>query len=434
MSRWVALVVLCTGTLMVVLDGSIVAVALPAIGRDLGFGGAGLAWVVNAYLIAFGGLLLLAGRIGDLVGRRRTFTAGLVLFTLASLACGLADSAAVLVAARFVQGIGGAAASAVALGMLVTLFPEPADRAKALGVYSFTQAAGSSIGLILGGVLTEAVGWHWIFIINVPIGAAAVALVPRLFAADRGLGPRAGADVPGAVLGTSGLMLAVYAIVGSSLVSGVPALVLLVAFVVRQMSAARPLVAPRLVHPANLTMGLLVAGMFGFQFLTALYLQGVLGYGAVATGLAFLPAPVLIAVVSLGLAGRLSARYGEKAVLAGGLLLIIAGLLLLARVPADGRYAVHLLPALSLLGAGFGAAVVVLFARAMSGASDADAGLASGIVNTTQQVGGALGLAVLASVGAAWGYRAAFLGAAGFVLLALASTVERRRIMATQRR
>jgi EmrB/QacA subfamily drug resistance transporter len=433
MSRWVALVVLCTGTLMVVLDGSIVAVALPVIGRDLGFDGAGLAWVVNAYLIAFGGLLLLAGRIGDLVGRRRTFTAGLVIFTLASLACGLAGSAGLLVAARFAQGIGGAAASAVALGMVVTLFPAPADRARALGVYSFTQAAGSSIGLILGGVLTETVGWHWIFIINVPIGMVAVALVPRLFAADRGLGLRGGADVPGAVLGTTGLMLAVYAIVASAAPAGIAAVVLLAAFVARQASAARPLVPLRLVHPANLTMVLLVAGMFGFQFLTALYLQDVMGYGAVATGLAFLPAPVLIAVVSLGFAGRLTARFGDRAVLAGGLVLIVAGLLLLSRVPADGRYAVHLLPALSLLGAGFGAAVVVLFARSMSGATDADAGIASGIVNTTQQVGGALGLAVLASVAAAWDYRRAFWGAAALVALALLSTVE-RRTMSTQRR
>ncbi|GIJ45562.1 MFS transporter [Virgisporangium aliadipatigenens] len=428
-----ALVVLCTGTLMVVLDGSIVAVALPVIGRDLGFDGAGLAWVVNAYLIAFGGLLLLAGRVGDLVGRRRVFLAGLVLFTAASLLCGFAGSAAVLVVARFVQGVGGAMASAVALGMVVTLFPAPAERAKALGVYSFTQAAGSSLGLVLGGVLTETAGWHWIFIINVPIGVVAVALVPRLFAAERGLGLSAGADVPGAVLGTAGLMLGVYAIVGPSPLSGVAAVLLIAGFVARQATAAAPLMPLRLVRPANLTMLLLVAGMFGFQFLTALYLQDVLGYGAVATGLAFLPAPVLIAVVSLGLAGRLTARYGERAVLAGGLALIVAGLLLLTRAPADGHYAVDLFPALALLGSGFGASVVVLFARAMSGADDAAAGVTSGIVNTTQQVGGALGLAALASVAARWDFSAAYLGAALLVLLALLSSTERRKL-APQRR
>ena len=426
--RWLALTVLSSTQLMIVLDGTVVTVALPTISTDLGFSPAGLAWVVNAYLIAFAGLLLLAGRLGDLIGRARVFLAGLVVFTSASLLCAASTSATALVTARFVQGVGGALASAVALGMVVTLFPEPRPRAKAIGIYSFVQASGASIGLIAGGVLT-AVSWHWIFLINIPIGAVATVAAVRLFPPRRTSGSgtrpapgtraasrlRSDADAAGAVLVTAGLMLGVGTIVRAAdlgwvclptLGGGAAALALLSAFALREFTARRPLLPPRLVRSrqtagANAVMGLFVAGMFGFQFLTALYLQRVLGYGPVRTGLAFVVTPVAIAAVSLGCAAPLAARFGARTVLAGGLGTVLAGLLLLARAPVDGRYAVDLLPVLVLLGIGFGAAMPALMGLAMSGADAADAGLASGLVNTTQQAGGAVGLAVLATLAAA---------------------------------
>ncbi|GLW89957.1 DHA2 family efflux MFS transporter permease subunit [Actinokineospora globicatena] len=436
-SRWLALGVLCAGALMVVLDASVVAVALPTIQDDLGFTAAGLAWVVNSYLIAFGGLLLLSGRLGDLLGRKRVFLAGLVVFTVASLACGLATSPGLLVAARFVQGVGGAAASAVVLGMVVTMFPEPAERTKAIGVYSFVQAAGASIGVIAGGALTQGVGWPWIFLVNVPIGVVTVVLAIRWVADDPGHGQ--GLDVLGAALVTAGLSLLVFTISHSGgWLLGTASVALLGLFVLRQAKAAHPLLRleifrSRWLTGANVVMLLLVAGLFGFQFLGALYLRRVLDYSAVETSLAFLPGPVLIGVVSLILAPRVNTR----AALTVGLLLVTAALLLLARAPVDGRYLVDVLPVMVLMGVGAGLTMPAVMGIAMADIPPQDAGLASGLLNTTQQVGGAIGLAVLSTLAASHsgeaqallsGYHLAFLVAAAFVAAAtvIALVIPRR--------
>src|SRR3954470_19959844 len=308
-SRWVALIVLCVGMLMVVLDATVVNVALPSIQEDLGFSQASLAWVVNAYLIAFGGLLLLAGRLGDLISRRGIFLAGLFVFTLASLVCGLAQSQAMLVGARFVQGVGGAMASAVILGMIVTMFPEPREQAKAIGALRFVASAGGSIGLLAGGVLTQSISWHWIFFVNLPIGLATAIFAVRLLERDAGRGFGEGADALGAVLVTGALMLTVYTIVkpaaedgwGSSttLAFGAAALALLGAFVAREATARSPLIPLRIfrsrnVSGANAIQALTVAGMFGMFFLGALYLQRVLGYDPLEIGLAFLPTTIVM--------------------------------------------------------------------------------------------------------------------------------------------
>jgi EmrB/QacA subfamily drug resistance transporter len=410
--RWIALVVLCAGFLMIILDQTIVNVALPSIQGDLHFTQSALAWVVNAYLIAFGGLLLLVGRLGDLIGRRRIFLAGLIVFTTASLVCGLADSQGLLIGARFVQGIGGAMTAAVILGMIVTMFPRPSEQAKAIGVYSFVAAAGGAIGLLLGGVLTQAINWHWIFFVNLPIGIATGVFATRLLPADVGIGLQRGADLPGALLLVSSLMLAVYTIVeashygwGSAHTLGLGALAvgLLAAFVARQATAANPLIPLRVfrsrtVTVANLMQVLMVAGIFGMFFLGALYLQRVLHYDAIEVGLAFLPVALGIAALSLRAAARLMARYGAKTTLIGGLVLVAAGLLLFRRAPVNAAYVVDLLPAMVLLGVGAGLVFPALMTLAMSGATPEDSGLASGLVNTTQQVGGALGLAVLATL------------------------------------
>ncbi|MEU6231935.1 MFS transporter [Kitasatospora sp. NPDC047058] len=422
-SRVLALAVLCAGMLMIILDGSIVTVALPAIQDDLGFTPAGLTWTVNAYLIAFGGLLLLAGRLGDLVGRKKVFVAGLALFTAASLLCAVATGQGVLIAARFLQGIGGAMASAVSLGMIVTLFPEPRERGRAIAAFSFTGAAGASIGQVLGGVLTEALNWHWIFLINLPLGLAAALLAVRVLDADHGPGLRAGADALGAVLITAALMLGIYTIVGTgehgwasarTLGLGALSALLLAAFLVRQARAARPLLPLRMFRSRNVTGAnavqvLTISGMFGFQVLVALYLQNVLGYGAAATGLAMLPAAVAIGAVSLLLSARLNARFGERNVLLAGLALLVAALGLLARLPAGADYVPHLLPTMLLIGGG-GLVLSALTALGMSGAGAADAGTASGLFNTTQQVGAALGVAVLTTLA---GSRTSALAAAG---------------------
>ena len=411
-SRWIALVVLCAGMLMIILDQTIVNVALPSIQSDLGFSQSGLAWVVNAYLIAFGGLLLLAGRLGDLVGRRRVFLGGLTLFTLASLLCGAAQSQDVLVAARFVQVVGGAFTSAVILGMIVTLFPRPDEQAKAIGVFSFVAAAGGSIGLLAGGVLTEALSWHWIFFVNVPIGIVTGVLARRLLAHEDGIGLDRGADVPGALLIVGALMLAVYTIVqvpengwgsAETLGLGAVAVALLAGFVAREATAAQPLVPLRIFRArnattANLVQMLLVAGMLGVFFLGALYLQRVLGYGALDVGLAFLPVALGIATLSLGVSARLILRFGGRATLVPGLVLAGLGLLLFSRVPVDATYVRDLLPAMVLLGIGVGLAFPALTSLAMSGATPSESGLASGLFQTTQQVGAALGLAVLATL------------------------------------
>ena len=412
-SRWLALAVIASGLLMTVLDGSIVTVAMPAIQDDLGFSPAGLSWVVNAYLIAFGSLLLLAGRLGDLIGRKRMFLAGTAVFTVASILAGAATSPAMLIAARFLQGVGSSMSAAVSLGILVTLFTEPAERAKAIAAFSFTGAAGASIGQVLGGVLTDALSWHWIFLINLPIGLAALLVAVPVLPADRGLGLSAGADAIGASLITTGLMAGIYTIVtvedhgwtsASTLGSGALAIALLAGFVARQATAINPLIPLRIfrsrgVSAANLVQILMVAALFAFQVVVALYMQKVLGYGASATGLAMLPAAVMIGAVSLGVAARLNARFGERNVLLTGLVLLAALLGLLTRVPVHASYVTDLLPVM-LLAAGFGLALPALTTLGMSGARDDDAGLASGLFNTSQQVGAAVGVAVLSTLAA----------------------------------
>lgn len=460
-SRWLALGVLATGMLMTILDGSIVTVAMPAIQSDLGFTPAGLSWVVNAYLIAFGSLLLLAGRLGDLIGRKRMFLVGTGVFTAASLLAGVAGSPEVLIAARFLQGVGSAMASAVSLGILVTLFTAPRERAKAIAVFSFTGAAGASIGQVLGGVLTDALTWNWIFFINLPIGIAALLVALPALPGDRGLGLKAGADTLGALLVTSGLMLGIYAVVtieeygatsGRTLGSGALALALIAGFLVRQATARTPLMPLRIfrsrsVSGANLVQMLMVAALFSFQILVALYMQKVLGYGAAETGLAMLPAAAVIGAVSLSVSARLGARFGERNVLLAGLVLLVGVLALLTRLPGraeQANYLTDLLPAM-LLAAGFGLALPALTSLGMSGAREEDAGLASGLFNTTQQIGMALGIAVLSTLAASrtesltaagrpasealtGGYHLAFAVGAGLLVAALivALTVLRR--------
>ncbi|HEY1568170.1 MAG TPA: DHA2 family efflux MFS transporter permease subunit [Solirubrobacteraceae bacterium] len=413
-SRWIALVVLCVGMLMIVLDQTIVNVALPSIQRDLNFSTSSLAWVVNAYLIAFGGLLLLAGRLGDLVGRKRVFLTGLAVFTVASALCGLADSQGLLVGARFVQGAGGALTSSVILGMIVTSFPEPRELAKAMGVFSFVASGGASIGLLAGGVLTQALDWHWIFFVNLPIGALAMLAAVRVVAADDGLGVRAGADLPGATLVTGALMLAVYTIVKTSefgwgsahtLILGAAAVAILGAFVAREATARTPLIPLRIfrsrnVSGANVVQALMIAGIFGMFFLGAVYMQRVLGYDPLQVGLAYLPVALSIGTFSLFVAPRLNMSIGPRATLLPGLVLMAAGLLLFAAAPVHASYVTHLLPVMLLLGVGAGVSFPSIITIAMSGAQPHEAGLASGLVNTAMQVGGALGLSVLATLSA----------------------------------
>jgi len=377
--RWRALYVLCVGMLMIVLDATIVNVALPTIQDDLGFSQNDLAWVVNAYLVAFGGLLLLAGRIGDLIGQRRIFLIGLAVFTGASLLCAVAQSQAVLIVARFVQGVGGALTSAVILGMIVTMFPQPRDQAKAIGIYTFVAVAGGSIGLLAGGVLTETINWHWIFFVNVPIGIATALLAVRLVPDREGLGLTAGADLPGAVLLTGGLMLGVYTILGvaeegwgssQTLALGAVSIGLLGAFIARQARVANPLMPLRLfrsrnVAGANLVQALLVVGMFGVFFLGALYMQRILGYGALQVGLAYLPMTVVMGTMSFRFTGQLNLRFGPEATLVPAMVSIVVGLLLFARTPVDGSYAIDLLPAMILIGLGAGLGFPSLMTLAM---------------------------------------------------------------------
>jgi EmrB/QacA subfamily drug resistance transporter len=411
-NRWIALYVLCVGVLMIVLDATVVNVALPSIKEDLDFTQSNLAWVVNAYLIAFGGLLLLAGRLGDLIGHRRIFMWGLAVFTGASLLCGLAQTQEMLIAARFIQGGGGAMASAVTLGMIVTMFPEPREQAKAIGVYGFVASAGGSIGLLVGGVLTDAISWHWIFFVNVPIGLATALLAARLVESRPGIGLSEGADLPGAVLVTSGLMLAVYTILGvdehgwtsaQTLILGAVAIGLVAIFVLRQARIEKPLMPLRLFHSrnvsgANIVIALLVVGMFGIFFLGALYMQLVLGYSPLEVGLAFFPGSLLMGLMSLGFTDRINMRFGPRNVLITGLSFLLVAMLLFLRTPVDGNYLTDLFPTMIFFGFGAGVAFPALMMLAMSGATPQDAGLASGLVNTAGQVGGAIGLAVLATI------------------------------------
>jgi EmrB/QacA subfamily drug resistance transporter len=452
--RRLALYVLCVGMLMIVLDATIVNVALPSIQEDLGFSQSNLAWVVNAYLIAFGGLLLLAGRIGDLIGQRRIFLFGLATFTGASLLCAIAQSQGLLIAARFVQGVGGALTSAVILGMIVTMFPEPREQAKAIGVYTFVAVAGGSIGLLVGGVLTETINWHWIFFVNIPIGIATGLLAIRLVPDREGIGLAAGADLPSAALLIGGLMLGVYTILGvdeegwgstQTLALGAVSIGLLGAFVARQARVANPLMPLRLfrshnVSGANIIQALLVVGMFGTFFLGALYMQRILGYGALQVGLAYLPMTAVMGAMSFRVAGHLNLRYGPQATLIPAMVFVAAGLLLFARTPVDANYAVDLLPAMLLIGVGAGLGFPSLMTLAMSGATASDSGLASGLVNTSVQVGGAIGLAVLATLATERtdaqladgqpaaaalnsGFHLAYLIGAGLVLVAIAIAV-----------
>ena len=457
--RQLALWLLCAASLMIILDGTIVTVALPSIQRDLGVSAANLSWVMNGYLIAFGSLLLLAGRLGDLAGRKRMFLSGLAVFTAASLLCGLSTGPAMLIAARFAQGIGGAMVAAVSLGMIVTLFPEPREQAKAIGAFSFVGAAGASIGLVLGGVLTETIGWHWIFFVNVPIGVLASLSAARVLAADRGTGLRGGADWLGALAVTAGLMLGVYAIVGTArygwnsahtLLAAAAAVALLVAFVIRQAKARTPLLPLRIfsarnVTGANLAQLLVIAAAFGFQVTITLYMQRVLGYGAAASGLGLLPTAAVIGTVSLGFSARIAARFGQRAMLSAGLVLIAAALAILTQVPVHASYPAHLLLPLLMFGAGGGLTLPALASLGMSGATPSDAGLASGLFNTTQQTGAALGVAVLSTLAAtrtaslhatgagtapalAAGYHLAFAAGAGLAVAAIivTATVLRR--------
>ncbi|MDQ1734450.1 MAG: hypothetical protein QOH56_701 [Pseudonocardiales bacterium] len=424
-SRWIALYVLCSGMLMIVLDVTVVNVALPNIQVDLGFSPSSLAWVVNAYLIAFGGLLILAGRLGDLLGRRRTFLFGLAIFSGASILCGLSQSQFMLVIARFVQGCGGALTSAVILGMIVTTFPQPREQAKAIGVFAFVASAGGAVGLLTGGVLTQAVNWHWIFYINVPIGIATAVLARRYVPAEAGTGITANVDVSGALLVTAALMLGVYTIVkpaaeygwsaGPTLLFAAGAAVLLAAFIGREARAADPLMPLRIfrsrnVCGANIIQTLAAAGMFATFFLGVLYVQQVLHYGPLKIGFAFLPVSVLMGILSVRYAERLSIRFGARRLCASGLSLIALALGVFATAPAGGGYWLRILPALVIIGLGAGLCFPPLMGLAMSGATPQDAGLASGLINTTGQIGGALGLAALATISSA---RTAHLTAAG---------------------
>jgi EmrB/QacA subfamily drug resistance transporter len=411
-TRWLALYVLCLGSLMIVLDATIVNVALPSIRKDLGFLQTSLAWVVNAYLLTFGGCLLLGGRLGDLFGHRRLFLAGISLFTLASLACGLSTSQGLLIGARAVQGVGGAIASAVSLSLMMTLFTEPADRAKAMGVFGFVAAGGGSIGVTLGGILTDSLDWHWIFLVNFPIGLLVVALSLRLLPAARI--ERAGArlDVWGAITVTASLMLAVYAIVngnqegwtsGQTVGLLAAAAALLALFLGIESRVESPLMPLRLFRLRNLAtanvVGILwAAAMFAWFFLAALYMQLVLGYTPLEVGLAFLPGNLIMGAFSLGLSAKLVMRFGIKPPLVAGLLVAAVGMVLFVHAPVDGSFVADVLPSMILLGLGAGTGFNPVLLAAMSDVDPSEAGLASGVVNTSFMMGGALGLAVLASL------------------------------------
>jgi EmrB/QacA subfamily drug resistance transporter len=412
--RWLALLLVCAAQLMIVLDGTIVNVALPTIEQDLGFSRASLSWVVNAYLLTFGGFLLLGGRAGDIFGRRRVFMGGLALFTLASLLCGFANSQAALVAARALQGLGGAIIAPAALSIIVTTFTEPSERARAMGIWGFVAAGGGTLGVLLGGVLVGTLGWPWIFFVNLPVGVLALVLCRPLLDAGRGSGANVGQgfDLAGAFLITASILAAVYAIVGTetagwtsarTILIATAATVLLVAFVAVEKRARAPLVPLAAFRSRNLTvsnavMVLTVAGLIGWFFFSALYLQRVLGYDSLRTGLAFLPATLILGALSYSAAARVVNRFGVKPMLVGGMLLMTLSLVLFALAPVEGRFVPDVLPGMVLLGFGASFAFLTVILASVSGVPEEEAGLASGLVNTSQQLGGALGLAVLASV------------------------------------
>jgi EmrB/QacA subfamily drug resistance transporter len=449
--RWYALYVLCLGSLMIVLDATIVNVALPSIREDLGFSETSLAWVVNAYLLTYGGFLLLGGRLGDLFGHRRMFLAGITLFTLSSLVCGLSTTQGMLIAARAVQGLGGAVASAVSLSLMMTLFTEASDRAKAMGVFGFVAAGGGSLGVLLGGILTDLISWHWIFLVNFPIGVLVYVLAVRLVPSAPGHAAGGRLDVAGAVTVTASLMLAVYAIVNGNQAGWTSAqtlgllaasAVLLGAFLVIEGKVPAPLMPLRLFKLRNLAVAdvvgvLWAAAMFAWFFLSALYMQFVLGYSPLRVGLAFLPANLIMGAFSLGLSAKLVMRFGIRKPLAAGLLLAAVGMVLFVRAPVDGQFLTDVLPSMILLGFGAGMAFNPVLLAAMSDVKPEESGLASGIINTSFMMGGALGLAILASLADSrtktlladghdqlsaltGGYHAAFLVGALFALAAAA--------------
>jgi EmrB/QacA subfamily drug resistance transporter len=411
-SRWLSLIVLCAGFLLIVVDMTIVNVALPSIQKDLGFSQSGLAWVVNAYLIAFAGLLLLAGRLGDLVGRKLVYLIGLGIFIGASLLCGLSFTQPMLIAARFIQGIGGAVSSAVILAMIVTLFPEPVERAKAFGVFGFIASAGAAVGLLAGGLITGAVSWHWIFFVNLPIGLVTAVLSARLLESDRGMGLRQGADVLGAVMVTAALMLGVYTIIQTSdyglgstrtLVLGAITIAVLAGFVARQATGRNPILPlrifrSRMISVSNLVQALMNISFLSFFFLGSLDMQRVMGFSPMEIGLAFLPVALVMAVFSIRYSAKLIERFGPWAMLVTGQLVVVAALVMLGFGPTNPNYFIHMMVPLALIGLGGGLSFPALTIIAMADVEMHESGLASGLLNTTGQVGGALGLAVLATV------------------------------------
>ncbi|AEH09682.1 MULTISPECIES: DHA2 family efflux MFS transporter permease subunit [Protofrankia] len=449
-SPWLTVVLLCVGQMMIILDQNIVNVALPAVQRGLGFSAENLVWVVNAYVIPFGGLLLLAGRLGDLIGRKAVFLTGIALFSASSILCGVVTSDAALIASRFIQGVGGAVASACVLGMIVTAFSEQRGRAQAIAAYSFASAGGGAVGPLLGGILTDLLSWRWIFFINAPIGAVLIVAGVRVLPRDRGKGTDRGIDFLGALLVTAGTMLLVYTIVDveqvgwgavRTLLLGPLSLLLLIGFVARQATVASPLLPlglfrSRSLVAANIVQFLMVAGMFGLLFFGTLYLQRVLEYSSLRAGVGVVPVAMVIAAVSLGLSTRLIIGFGQRLILLLGLVLIIAAFVMLSFARANGSYLVDFLPAGLVMGLGFGLAAPAIMGLGMAAVTPAESGITSGLFNTTQQIGGAIGLAVLSALVSArtnnltaageteaesliGGYHVAFLTAAGFVLIAL---------------
>jgi len=410
--RWLALVVICFGQFMVIVDSTIVNVALPAIQRNLHFSQADLTWVVNAYLITFGSLLLLAGRAGDLIGRKKVFLAGVVLFTAASVLCGIAQDPATLVAARFLQGAGGALSTGVILALIVTGFPRPLERAQAMSVFTFVIAGGGSIGLLAGGLLTEWINWHWIFFINLPIGIATFISGAVLIDETEGIGLRQGVDVVGSVLVTAAMVLGVYAIVTAAeygwasahtLVFGAAALVLLASFLVLESRLANPIMPLRILRirsliGASVARAMLATGMFATFFLGTLYLQQVRGYSAFGTGLAFMPWSIALGVLSLGITANLMHRFGPRRILISGMIAIIAALAMMANAGPNASYFPELFVAYILFGIGAGTSFMPLITIAMSEVPAKDAGLASGIANVAMQISAAIGLAALGTI------------------------------------